>query len=428
MSESLEIQPVVRPVVGSIRPPGSKSITNRALVIAALADGPSRLTGVLDSEDTRVMVESLRRLGFDVEHHRESSVATVHGSRGVVPAKAADLFLENSGTSIRFLTALCGLGTGPYSLDGIPRMRERPIGDLVAALEQLGVRAAYQSQVGYPPLEVRGTDALGGTTRVSGSVSSQFLSALLMVAPACASAVTIDVEGTLVSTPYVEMTVTMMRQFGASVDAAELAQFRVEPQIYGSREYSVEPDASAASYFFAAAAITGGSVTVRGLTRDALQGDVGFVDVLQQMGCTVASEPDAITLTGPEQLVGVDVDMNAISDTAQTLAAVAVFARGPTTIRNVEHIRHKETDRVDAVAAELQRLGVQTEVFNDGLRIHPGPVTPAEVQTYNDHRMAMSFALIALKAPGVRIADPGCTVKTYPHFFSDLDGLCSGSR
>jgi 3-phosphoshikimate 1-carboxyvinyltransferase len=419
----IEVQPVSKPITGSIRPPGSKSITNRAFIIAALAEGKTTLTGVLDSEDTRVMVESLTRLGFDVQMNAQDCSATVVGQAGTISESSADLFVENSGTSIRFLTAMCALGIGPYQLDGIARMRERPLGDLVNALSQLGANITYSGTDGFPPVCVQG-GSLSGEATVAGNMSSQFLSGLLMMAPAATTDIVINVDGELVSKPYVEMTLSMMRQFGVDVDAKDLSGFRIPSRSYQAQTYSIEPDASAASYFFAAAAITGGRVTVEGLTRNALQGDVQFVDALKAMGCAVEESETSITVQGPESLVGIDIDMNAISDTAQTLAAVAVFADQPTTIRNVEHMRHKETDRVDAVANELQRLGIQTDVFADGLRIHPGPVTPCQVQTYNDHRMAMSFSLIGLKHSGIRIADPGCTAKTYPNYFEDLNSLC----
>lgn len=419
----IEIRPVSEPIVGSIRPPGSKSITNRAFIIAALAEGTTNLTGVLDSEDTRVMVASLRKLGFDVETNHETQTATVVGRGGVIPNATGDLFLENSGTSIRFLTAMCALGEGPYKLDGIARMRERPIGDLVDALRELGATAEFSEGVGFPPVVIKG-GSIGGSARVAGNMSSQFLSALLMMAPAARTGVSIEVEGELVSKPYVEMTLSMMRDFGANVDSGELSVFRINTSSYCGQPYSIEPDASAASYFFGAAAITGGRIKVEGLTRNSLQGDTMFVDALAQMGCSVVEDEDSITVEGPTQLRGIEIDMNAISDTAQTLAAVAVFADRPTTIVNVEHMRHKETDRVEAVATELNRLGVKTEVFTDGLRIHPSPVTPCVVQTYNDHRMAMSFSLIGLRHKGIRISDPECTGKTYPNFFEDLNSLC----
>ncbi len=423
MTDSIEIPPATAPINASIRPPGSKSITNRAFVLAALADGTSKLTGVLDSEDTRVMSRALQQLGFEIHTDFDSAEATVTGHAGSIPNAEACLFVENSGTSIRFLTALCALGEGPYSLDGIARMRERPIGDLSDALNQLGANVASTMVEGFPPIEVNGPSTLGGRAAVAGNISSQFLSALLMVAPQCQSDVVIDVKGELVSKPYVHMTLSMMAAFGITQTQGSLTQFRYLPAPYISRDYVIEPDASAASYFFAAAAITGGRVTVQGLSRQALQGDVAFVDVLEQMGCEVTESEGAITVCAPRTLHGIEVDMNAISDTAQTLACVAAFADSPTTIRNIEHVRHKETDRISAVCTELNRLGINTTEFLDGLRIEPGPITSGNVRTYNDHRMAMSFSLIGLSAPGVHVLDPACTGKTYPNYFSDLASL-----
>lgn len=426
MSDSVEIVPVSGPVRGTIRPPGSKSLTNRALVVAALAKGTSHLTGVLHSQDTRVMIESLRRLGLTVEHDQIRDEVRIEGAAGNPAATRAELWLENSGTSIRFLTALCTLGEGTFRLDGNARMRERPIGELAAALNQLGATVRCELENECPPVIVESRGLPGGIARVGGSISSQYLSALLMAAPGAKSPVTIEVAGQLVSEPYVEMTLAVMRDFGVTVEIPAPGVYRIEPQSYRARHWDVEPDASAASYFFAAAAVTGGEVTVTGLGRKALQGDVAFVDALEQMGCVVWSSASQITVRGGT-LRGIDVDMNGISDTAQTLAAVAPFAEGPTRIRNIAHVRHKETDRIAAVATELRRIGQQVEEFPDGLTIHPAPIRPAMIETYDDHRMAMSFALIGLRAPGIRIADPGCTAKTYPRFFEDLDRLCRPS-
>lgn len=426
---SITITPVQHPLRGTIRPPGSKSITNRALVLAALSSGPTLLTGVLDSQDTRVMVESLRRLGFSVEQDLAGCRCTVIGQAGHIPATSADLWLENSGTSIRFLTSVCALGLGHYRLDGVERMRQRPIGDLVHTLRQLGASIAFETPASLcPPVSIDGTAGRlrGGTASVNGNISSQFLSSLLMAAPACPEAVTLRVSGELVSQPYVTMTLQMLRDFGAVVTApADLSTFHIAPQPLQARHYDIEPDASAASYFFAAAAVTAGSVTVTGLHREALQGDVAFVDALEQMGCNVDWQPDRITVHG-RPLHGIDIDMNAISDTAQTLAAVAAFASSPTRIRSVAHMRHKETDRIAAVATELRRAGLHAEEHPDGLTIHPGTPQPCSIHTYDDHRMAMSFSLLGLKAPGITILDPGCTAKTYPNYFQDLQRLCSG--
>ena len=423
MSAPLEIIPVTGPVVGEIRPPGSKSITNRALIIAAQAAGTSRLTGVLDSQDTRVMLESLKRLGWSVEQDLTTATVVLSGGTGRPTASKADLWLENSGTSIRFLTALCTRGSGTYRLDGNARMRERPLEDLVAGLNQLGASVRTELNNACPPVIVEATGLAGGSASVRGSTSSQYLSALLMAAPGATGDVVLEVSGDLVSEPYVLMTLQVMEAFGVSVDSPRSGLFKIRPQAYQAREYAIEPDASAASYFFAVAAATGGSVTVHGLSRDSLQGDVGFVDALVQMGCRADWRRDQITLHGGP-LRGIEIDMNAISDTAQTLAAIAPLAQGPTTIRNVAHMRHKETDRVSALATELRRLGQGVEEFPDGLRIEPAPLRPAQIATYDDHRMAMSFAVLGLRTPGLFIEHPECTGKTYPRFFEDLKRLC----
>jgi 3-phosphoshikimate 1-carboxyvinyltransferase len=427
MCESLEIQTVAGPIRGRVRPPGSKSITNRALVCAALADGVSRLTGALDSEDTRVMINGLGRLGIEVESHDAGTRLIVHGAAGEVPALEADLFCANSGTTVRFLAALATLGHGSFRLDGVDRMHQRPIGDLLAALNQLGARVQSENGDNCPPVVVHANGLPGGTAKIRGDISSQYLSGVLMAAPRANSLVELRIEGPLVSQPYVRMTLEVMKTFGASVDTADdLQQFQIAaPQRYCACEYAIEPDASAASYFWAAAAICGGEVIVDGLTSDSLQGDVAFVECLERMGCDARRDADGITVIGGA-LHGIDVDMNAISDTVQTLAVVAMFAEGATRIRQVGHIRHKETDRIGAVATELRKLGVDVRDHEDGLTIEPGNSAQrkaATIETYHDHRMAMSFALAGLRVPGVRIANPGCVEKTYPRFFDDLAAL-----
>ncbi|MEM1060688.1 MAG: 3-phosphoshikimate 1-carboxyvinyltransferase [Planctomycetota bacterium] len=431
MRDPLPILPAAGPLTGSVRPPGSKSLTNRALPIAALADGTSTLTGVLDSDDTRYMAEALRDLGFVVEHVVDEHTMRIEGRAGRVRADSAELFLGNSGTSIRFLTALVAAGNGRYHLDGNARMRQRPIGDLVDAIRRLGIEAACTAGNDCPPVEITTAGLPGGTVTVGGTISSQYLSGLLMAAPAAQGEVTIEVTGPLVSRPYVDMTLAIMRDFGGLVEETadgDTTRFRVTPRPYAATDYAIEPDASAASYFFAAAAITGGEITVEGLSIDSLQGDVAFVDALEAMGADVEYARDSIAVTGPPAggLHGIDIDMGDFSDTAQTLAAVAVFADGPTTIRGVAHNRVKETDRVAAVVTELRKLGQEVEEFDDGMTITPRPVTPAVVDTYDDHRMAMSFALIGLGADGVEIRDPGCTAKTYPAYWDDLAALCAG--
>lgn len=423
MLEAIEVQPRAA-IRGSIRPPGSKSITNRALVCAALARGRSTLTGALDSEDTQVMIDCLGRLGIDVQVRDAATTLIVDGCGGEIPARDAMLLVRNSGTTIRFLTAMVTLGHGLFKLDGIERMRQRPIGDLLDALNQLGAEAKSEAGNGCPPVVVHAAGLRGGKAVVRGDISSQYLSGLLMAAPYADQDVTLEVEGELVSKPYVEMTLRGMASFGVTVPSGDLKRFTIPGrQMYQATEYAIEPDASAASYFWGAAAVTGGEITVEGLTHDALQGDVAFVDCLAQMGCDVQESAGGITVRGG-LLRGIEVDMNAISDTVQTLGVVALFAEGPTTIRGVAHIRHKETDRIGDLARELRKLGATVTEFEDGLRIEPpaeGGLRGAEIDTYNDHRMAMSLALAGLRVPGVVIRDPGCTVKTYPRFFEDLE-------
>ncbi len=420
MDDSYLVKPVTEPVRGSIRPPGSKSLTNRALITAALASGTTKLTGVLASDDTRVMVESLNRLGVPVLHDVENCTMEVTGCGGRPPAEKADLWLENSGTSIRFLTAFCSLGNGEYRLDGNERMRERPLSHVVESLAKFGVDVECELGTDCPPVRLKAAGLSGGKTSLAGNISSQYLSALLMAAPCGSQSVDIEVTGDLVSKPYIDMTMGVMAQFGATVLCPDPHRFTISPQQYKATNYAIEPDASAASYFFAAAAITGGEVTVEGLTSYALQGDVHFVDALEKMGCEVDYGDDTITVKGGK-LTGVDIDMNAISDTVQTLSAIAPFAEGPTRIRNVAHMRHKETDRISALVIELRRLGARVEEFDDGLMIHPGPLHPATIETYDDHRMAMSFAIAGLKIPGVHILNPGCVNKSFPDFFQRLE-------
>ena len=423
VTSTREILPVSKPVIGSIRPPGSKSLTNRALIVAALADGASRLEGVLDSRDTQVMIDSLQKLGLKVEHFPNDFGLNIEGCAGRPPATQADLWLENSGTSIRFLTALCALGHGRFRLDGNTRMRERPIGDLVDSLRQFGISVTCELNNHCPPVIVTADGLRGGPTTINANVSSQFLSAVLMAAPCAESTVAIRLAGEMVSEPYIDMTLGVMSIFGVNVDRSQPGTFRVVPQKYHSANYSIEPDASAASYFWGLAAVTGGRVTVEGLGKNALQGDVQFVQALEQMGCKVTWNSNSVTVEGGS-LHGIDIDMNAISDTAQTLACVAPFAKGPTRIRNVAHMRLKETDRVTAVVTELRRLGLTVDEHPDGMTIYPGTLHAGTVATYDDHRMAMSFSLIGLRVPGIQIADPGCTSKTYPNYFDDLDRLC----
>jgi 3-phosphoshikimate 1-carboxyvinyltransferase len=421
--ENLEISPLAGALKAVVSVPGSKSITNRALVLAALgAKQRLRLVGALRSEDTDVMVESLRRLGFNVQA-ADDEIAVLHSDETEV-ASEAELYVANSGTSMRFLTAMVALFPGRYRIDGNERMRQRPILELLDGLQQLGVDAVSEMNNGCPPVVVKSTGLIGRRIQINADRSSQFLSALLLVSPFANGLMRIEVPGQVVSEPYVALTIAMLRQFGYECETLPGTIYRVagdQPRKLDG-DFQIEPDASAASYFFAAAAITGGAVTVTGLSRQSLQGDIRFVSLLEQMGCRVEECESGITVHG-RPLRGIDVDMNDISDTVMSLGVVACFADGPTTIQNVAHIRHKETDRIAALAVELQRIGAGIEEFADGLRITPRKLHGAEITTYNDHRMAMSLALAGLKTPGIVIKDPGCVAKTYPGFWDDFEKL-----
>jgi len=418
--DELEIAPS-GPVRASLRPPSSKSITNRAYICAALATGESSLLQPLESDDTHVMSDSLQKLGVAVDKRPTENAVRIEGCGGVLPATTANLFIGNSGTSVRFLTAMLCLGHGTYNIDGVSRMRERPITDLLDALNSLGANAV--SETGCPPVRVEANGLQGGTVTIRGNVSSQYLSGLLMAAPYSKTATTVQLDGELISRPYIEMTTAIMKEFGVEVESNQ-TRFTVPVANYVGREYAIEPDASAASYIWAAAAITGGESEVLGLSRDSLQGDVDFCDLLVQMGCEMNETLNGISIKGTRNLRGIDCDMSDVSDTAQTLSAVALFADGPTTIRGIAHNRHKETDRIGNLAIELRKFGAVVDEFEDGFRVTPPDVVRAAVvDTYDDHRIAMSLALPGLRVPGVIVRDPGCTAKTYPHFFDDLQKI-----
>ena len=417
-----------RPLDATVVVPGSKSITNRALLVAALADGRSELRGALHSDDTRYMAGALTALGIPVQSDEANARFRLDGGGGTFTAPEAELFVGNSGTTMRFLTAALPLGRGRYRIDGVPRMRQRPIAPLLAALNDLGADTRSEAETGCPPVLVQGAGLRGGQTRMAGDLSSQYFSALLLAAPYARDGVEIAVLGDLVSKPYLPMTAAVMAAFAvtADLDTGSWRRLGVRPgQRYTGRDYQIEPDASNASYFFAAAAVTGGRVRIAGLGRDSTQGDLRFVDVLAKMGADVEIGRDYTEVRGPRDgdLCGVDLDLGPISDTAQTLAAIAPLAAGPTTIRGIAHARLKETDRVAALATELRRLGQEVVEFPDGLRITPRPIRPADINTYDDHRMAMSFAVAALRAPGIRLRDPGCVAKTFPSFFDVLDAV-----
>ncbi len=417
----LEIKPLDRPPNATVQVPGSKSVTNRALLLAALADGTSKIQNPLISDDSYWLLAALVRLGFEVHLNPKTTEARITGQKGIIPRKDVELFVGNAGTVARFLPPALALGAGSYTVDGVPRMRERPVGDLVDAMRALGAGVRYGEEEGRFPLIVAGGGLRGGRTRVAGGKSSQFVSGLLMAAPYAGEPVVLEVEGRE-EWPYVGITVAVMRAFGVEVEVGE-GWFAVGPEVYRAREYAVEPDASGASYFMAAAAVTGGRVKIPGLGVRSTQGDLRFAGVLREMGCRVELTADAVEVEGPGRLRGVEVDMNAFSDTMITLAAIAPFAETPTVIKNVGHTRHQETDRLSAVATELGRLGVTVEEGRDWLRVTPGRVGATTVETYGDHRMAMAFAVTGLVAPGIRIRDPGCVTKTFPDYFNRLESL-----
>ena len=405
-------EPLAAPPDAVVRPPGSKSITNRALLCAALAEGESVLRGALFADDTLAMIGAVAALGAGVEAREDQALVRVSGARlGLTPVR---IDAGRSGTTSRFVLAAAALGNAECVVDGDPQLRARPMGPLIDALEQLGVRVRALGEPGCLPLALCGP-AHGGRVRIAGHVSSQFLSGLLMAAPLIDGGLEIELTSPLVSVPYVEMTRAVMAAFGVSADG-----FRVAPAAYAPTDFAIEPDASAASYFFAAAAITGGRVTVEGLGADSIQGDVAFLDVLERMGARVDRGPASTTVSGTGTLRGIDVDMSDISDTAQTLAAVAVFADGPTRVRGIGFIRRKETDRIAAIVGELRRAGIEASEEDDGFVIVPGEVEPVRFETHDDHRMAMSLALLGLRVAGIELADPGCVAKTYPAFFEDL--------
>jgi 3-phosphoshikimate 1-carboxyvinyltransferase len=405
--------------------PGSKSITNRALVLAALADGESTLTGVLHSDDTRHMRNALASLGIGIEDVGPTTLL-VRGGRARLRAPSEPLFVGNSGTTVRFLAALACLVPGTVSLVGDEAMARRPIQDLVDGLRQLGVR--IDCETGCPPITIHGGRLPGGTLSMRGDRSSQYFSALLMAAVLAEGPVTVELAGTLVSRPYVEITRRMIADFGGRVDDSERGFFVHSRASYAARAYQIEPDASSASYPFALAAVSGGRITVPGLGLHALQGDYGFLDVLASVGAKVEKGETSSTVSGGSALRGISVDMHHISDTVMTLAAIAPVLSGETRISNVANIRIKETDRLIATVQELERLGQAVTHGEDWLKVAPSPVRAATVHCYSDHRMAMSFATLGAVVGGVRIEDPACVAKTYPGFWDDLASCYVGSK
>lgn len=422
--ESIALAPIKR-ATGHVTLPGSKSISNRPLLLAALANGQTDVRGLLDSDDVQRMLEALALLGVIVRPGNTQGDFQVTGCGGLFPVKEAVLFLGNAGTAFRPLTAALALAGGHYRLSGVARMHERPIGDLVDALRQLGADIHYLENDGFPPLEIRPARmSAAGQVSIRGNVSSQFLTALLMAMPLSGAASTIQVEGELISKPYIEITLNLMQRFGVTVQRNDWSSFHIaaDQQYRSPGVIHVEGDASSASYFLAAGAIGGGPVRVQGVGRNSIQGDVRFVEVLQQMGATISVGEDWIEAGCSGQLKGIDADLNHIPDAAMTIAVAALFAKGPTTIRNVASWRVKETDRLTAMATELRKVGATVEEGPDYLCITPPAqlTENASIDTYDDHRMAMCFSLVALGGVTVNINDPKCVSKTFPDYFRVL--------
>ena len=424
----LQLQPISKPFTATVTPPGSKSLTNRALVLAALADGISDVGNVLFADDTLVMVECLTRLGFHLHVDRDEKLVRVHGRGGRIDRASAELFCGNSGTTMRFLTAMCTLGRGTYTLDGVPRMRQRPIGQLVDVLQNLGARIESTMEHGFPPLRIHADGLPGGIARFGAGLSSQFLSAILLAAPHARNEVRIDLDPPLTSWPYVVMTMRLMDEFANTPElirdpnTALPTRLIVPRGAYRATSLQIEPDATAATYFLAAAAINEGSrATIERLGKRSLQGDVRFADVLHKMGASLLFGNDFITITGTDVFEGIDIDLSDMPDCAQTLAVACLFAAGESILRGLHTLRHKETDRLSALATELRKMGADVAVTDDALTITPPEhVRPAAIDTYDDHRMAMSFAVAGTRVPVV-IRNAECVNKTYPEFFEDLD-------
>ncbi len=433
------VEPIEGPLDATVRVPGSKSLTNRALVCAALAEGVSAIEGTLVADDTEAMASALRALGADIVPGPSDrgggggasapARLTVTGTGGDLAPGPLDLDLRLSGTTSRFLLPMVALGSGRYHLDGRPPLRARPMGPMLAAIGALGARVEPHGPAGHLPVTVVAPGQLGGgEVDIPGDRSSQYVSGLLLAAPYCRKGLRVRVVTRLVGRPFVDMTVAVMAAFGAAdvgvADGGGGPVFTVPAGRYRGTGYRVEPDASAASYLLAAAAMCGGRVTVEGLGEGSLQGDAGFADLLAAMGAAVERSASATTVVGPAHLHGLgDVDLSAMPDMAQTLAAVAVFADAPTRVRGIGFIRGHETDRIAATVRELRRCRVDAREEPDGFVVHPGIPQPARVRTYDDHRMAMSFALLGLRVPGIEIEDPDCVAKTFPGYWDTLDRL-----
>jgi 3-phosphoshikimate 1-carboxyvinyltransferase len=420
-----EICPVTSPIDAQLQIPGSKSITNRALLLAALAEGVSELSNILISNDTLALINALRELGVVVQLYEDTNTCIVVGCMGEFPKKEATIWCDSAGTVARFLLAACASMSGSYHFDGSEQLRKRPIASLLRTLCSQGARLE-DITASRLPFTIVGADGLrGGEIEIDSAKSSQFVSALLMISPFAKSPVVLTTLN-LMSDPYVTMTSTMMGDFGVRVHKMHQGRYSIPtPQRYEAREYTVEPDFSTASYFFAAAAATAGQVTIQSVDRlHSKQGDVAFISVLEKMGCEIIDDAQGLTVKGPAQLKGVSVDMRKFSDTFMTLAALAPFASTPTTITNIEHTREHESNRISVMREGLERLKIKVEEGDDWLKIYPGQPEAGVVDSHDDHRIAMAFSIIGLRVKGIEINDAECVAKTCPNFFELWAEMC----
>jgi 3-phosphoshikimate 1-carboxyvinyltransferase len=419
MTEQIRTIRTSKSIDAKIQVPPSKSYTNRALIAAALADGTSIINHPSRSDDSIFLIEALRNFGIKISDRGNKLEIT--GSNGILTAPKDEIFVGNAGTTLRFLASFACLAEGETILTGDDQMNKRPISDLVNALKSNGIKCSCQN--GFPPVKIQGGNFIGGKIHVDASISSQFVSSILLSSPYAKRPVTLHVNGKLSSMPYVDMTLHVMRSFGSVIETIEMKTFTIDNrQRYIGHDFIIEPDASSATYFLGAAAITKGRVVITNLTSDSLQGDIQFLPILSDMGCTIIKHPESIEIHGGK-LHGIEVDMNEIPDCVPTLAVIAAFAKGETTIKNIAHVRHKETDRLDALSKELTKIGARVELSEDELVIHPQPLHGAVIETYNDHRIAMSFAVAGLQIDGINIKNPMCVTKSFPNFWEEFQKL-----
>ena len=417
----LTIDSLVEPPNARLDLPGSKSITNRALVVAGLADGESELSGVLFSQDTHVMMDSLQKMGVGIRQNPNGLSVSISGTGGSLQKPAETIWVHQSGTTARFCLPLAALCGQEVTIDGDEQIKNRPHEELCKALQSLGAQIEYLEVPNSFPLVINGKDLQGGRISLNGGISSQFISALLLAAPCFPDQLELNIDGDLVSRPYIDMTISVMQAFGAQVQRVNDRRYVISPTGYRKSRYEIEPDASAASYFFAAAAISGGSITIEGIGSQSIQGDKGFVDIVEKMGAKVVRSDNALSVTGTGSLIGIDASMKEISDTVPTLAAIAPLASGPTVISDVAFIAQKESDRVTALITELRKIGIKAEKTETGMVIYPGEVQKGTIHTYDDHRIAMAFSILGLVVPGITLDSPQCVAKTFPSFFDVLD-------